>query len=321
MSIPWLDAYHQLATRGLWLADPWGSRLVVGGHDRIGFLQNFTTNDVTRATPGAVVETFFLNPKGHIVVHALIAFRQMELIVYTLGGTAEELATHLNRYIVREQVTLEVLTAPWWIALGGCGDGEIAPDASSATPRPQWADIDMEVFACPLFHKPACIIESHLSQERLELAFEQSGYFRPGIDATAKVVLEAVRIESGVPLGHVDYPEGTLPQELDRNSQALNFQKGCYLGQETVARIDALGHVNKLLRGIQFDDDNYPYIGISLESRGRAVGTITSFTYSPRLKTGLGLALVRREAADEGTPLTWANGNATVVKLPVESRE
>jgi folate-binding protein YgfZ len=69
---------------------------------------------------------------------------------------------------------------------------------------------------------------------------------------------EVLRIEAGVPASGRDVTPDNLPQEVARDSQAINFVKGCYLGQETVARIDALGHVNKLLRGIIITGDRVP---------------------------------------------------------------
>jgi tRNA-modifying protein YgfZ len=317
LSSLWLEVYEGLASRGLWLAGPWGDRLVVSGRDRTQFLQNFTTNDVSRLTMDGVVEAFFLNAKGHVISHTLIAGREPTLLVYTLGNSAEELAAHLNPYILREDVALSVDQSPWWLTLGG-KLGEHAADASHPDHKIglHLAEVEAEINPCPLFNCPAWIVESRVSQERLELAFEQAGYSRPGGEVVARVVYDALRIEAGIPVSGVDYLPGTLPQELDRNTTAIDFRKGCYLGQETVARIDALGRVNRLLRGIQFEQDNYPYPGIALESGGRQVATATSLTYSPSLGTSLGMAMVRREAAVPGTALSWSNGKAATIQFP-----
>lgn len=319
LSDNWLDIYAQLDSRGLWLASPWPQRLVVTGGDRKTFLQNFCTNDVVRTAAGDVIEAFFLNTKGHILHHGLLVIREEDIRVYVVGSSALQLAEHLSRYLIREQVELEVVDTPWWIAVGGPWARLTPPQRPDATPADSPGPNSLpesQVYPFPLLHRPAWIVESPLPQERLELSFEQQGYLHPEEESIATVVLDALRIESGLPLPENDYPPGTLPQELDRNQQALHFSKGCYLGQETVARLDALGHVNKLLRGVQFADDTYPYPGIALSQGPKEVGKVTSLSYSPLLGTSLGLAIVRREAASQGTELTWANGTATVTGLP-----
>jgi folate-binding protein YgfZ len=315
LSTFWLEAYDGLSTRGLWMPGPWGARLNVGGGDRIPFLQNFTTNDVTPVASGEVVETFFLNAKGHVVAHALLAARESTIQVYPLGSPAEDLLAHLGTFVVREDVTFHVDSSPWWLAIGGASSGVEQPGAATSR-GPLLPDLEVEVYPCPLFSPTVWMLESNASQERLEMTLEQSGFYRPDGGVVAQVVYDALRIEGGIPLRRVDYFAGTLPQELGRNTTALNFSKGCYLGQETVARLDALGHVNRVLRGIQFEEDSYPYPGIVLNGGGREVGAVTSLTYSPLLKTSLGMALIRRESAAPGTELTWANGRATAIEFP-----
>ena len=94
--------------------------------------------------------------------------------------------------------------------------------------------------------------------------------------------------------------------------------KGCYLGQETVARIDALGHVNRTLVGVRFVGPDVPPPGCPLSAEGAVVGEVTSAAYSPRLAVPLALAFVRRGHNAPGTPLESPVGDAEVVGLPVE---
>jgi folate-binding protein YgfZ len=109
-----------------------------------------------------------------------------------------------------------------------------------------------------------------------------------------------------------------LPQEIDRNPQAISFTKGCYLGQETVARIDALGHVNRMLRGVRFSCDSVPVAGTPLfsDSPDRPVGQVTSSCWSPRLEAPLAMAFLRRGNHEPGTRLNSELGAAEVVQLP-----
>jgi folate-binding protein YgfZ len=130
---------------------------------------------------------------------------------------------------------------------------------------------------------------------------------------------DTLRIEAGVPLFGVDFDDANFPQEVGRDHQAISFTKGCYLGQETVARIDALGHVNQRLVSIQFARGDVPAAGTQLTRGGHAAGHVTSATYSARLKAPLALAMLRREAALLGAELESPIGAARVVALPLDN--
>jgi len=169
-----------------------------------------------------------------------------------------------------------------------------------------WTGHDCFVLACNTSDKSAVvsILLESLDSNRCVIAC--------GLDA-----VETCRIESGMPKYAVDITDANLPQEINRNEQAISFTKGCYLGQETVARIDALGHVNRLLVGVKMESSTVPESGVELTVGEKVVGKVTSSTYSPALKLPLALAFVRREHATDGTKLTLEAGTAEVCSLPV----
>ena len=111
----------------------------------------------------------------------------------------------------------------------------------------------------------------------------------------------------------VDFDSANLPQEINRDRLAINFNKGCYLGQETVARIDALGHVNQKVVLLQFAGETLPAVGLELQVDGQGVGSVSSTCWSPKLQSPATLALVRRGFNDVGTQLDSDVGTATVV--------
>jgi folate-binding protein YgfZ len=131
--------------------------------------------------------------------------------------------------------------------------------------------------------------------------------------------VEAIRIEERLP-APADIVDKTLPQELDRDGRAICFTKGCYLGQETVARIDALGHVNRRLALLAIDAATPPLPGSSVTSAGEPVGTLTSSCLSPRVGTAAGLALVQRRGL-ESAGLEVAGAAARVVPTAAAARE
>ncbi|MBL8829842.1 MAG: hypothetical protein JNM18_22880, partial [Planctomycetaceae bacterium] len=116
----------------------------------------------------------------------------------------------------------------------------------------------------------------------------------------------------GWPTTDVDISDKNLPQELNRDATAISFVKGCYIGQETVARIDALGHVNKYLAPLKFAPATEPQPGDELTNDGQPVGSVTSVAYSPRCGSHVGLGYVRRGLHVPGATLSTTHGPVTV---------
>jgi folate-binding protein YgfZ len=129
--------------------------------------------------------------------------------------------------------------------------------------------------------------------------------------------IDAVRREEGRP-SPLDIPSRALPQELGRGGSAISFTKGCYLGQETVARLDALGHVNRRFVGIvsAAEIQDARGVAVTLRGGGEPVGTITSAGPSPRFGGWLGLGLVRTAALARGIELEINGEPARWVELP-----
>jgi folate-binding protein YgfZ len=129
--------------------------------------------------------------------------------------------------------------------------------------------------------------------------------------------LHTLWLESGRPRFGADFGSETIPQEArleEASADAMSFDKGCFFGQEVVARLRFRGHVNKLLVGLVLDGLEPP--GTALKKDGKDVGKITSIADSPRLGKTIALGYVRRELASDGTVLDAAMGRATVVPRP-----
>jgi tRNA-modifying protein YgfZ len=125
-----------------------------------------------------------------------------------------------------------------------------------------------------------------------------------------------VRVERGRPRYGVDIDESTIPQEAALNERAVSFTKGCYVGQETVARLFYRGKPNRHLRGLRLSED-VP-AGATLLLGERPVGNLGSAVHSPPLGS-IGLALIRREAEPGATLSVGEHGaSATVIELPFE---
>ena len=135
-----------------------------------------------------------------------------------------------------------------------------------------------------------------------------------GLDA-----LEILRIEAGVPVFGRDMTEDTIPVEANL-TDAISYTKGCYVGQEVIARLDARGHVNRRLMGLRLDGDALPQAGDVIVSPEREVGWVTSAAFSPALQQPIAMGYIRREVNAPGTVLSvQSNGAAlagNVVELP-----
>jgi tRNA-modifying protein YgfZ len=281
------------------LAD-WSS-VTVTGADRQAFLNSFCTNDVKRLAPGQCCEAFFTNVKGKVIGHGLVTCRENEMVFVTVPGQAASLIAHLERYVIREDVVLRDTTAERMYLLLSNLDLAVGIEK---TYRIKWNLLD----------------RSHSGL--IELASSDVARAAGSLEAAGAILcdlraFETVRIEAGTPLFGVDFNDSNLPQEVGREDRAISFTKGCYLGQETVARIDALGHVNQQLAGVQFSSVEVPRRGSELTSNGRNAGHLTSTGFSPRIGAPLALAMLRREFLPGDTQLNSEVGPCQVVSLPI----
>jgi folate-binding protein YgfZ len=133
-----------------------------------------------------------------------------------------------------------------------------------------------------------------------------------GLDA-----LEILRIEAGVPVFGRDMTEDTIPVEANL-TDAISYTKGCYVGQEVIARLDARGHVNRRLMGLRLEGDALPQPGDVIVSPEREVGWVTSAAFSPALQQPIAMGYIRREVNAPGTELSVQSNGAALVGNVVE---
>ena len=299
------------------------TQIALRGPDRISFLHNLCTNDIRRLTPGQGCEAFLLNAQGKTLAHVYVFAEEEQLVLDTVPGQGEFLLRHLDRYLIREKVELvpilnrhDLLFAGPWTKellkkhgvldppLEHCGNARVAGGQFSLR------RVDLVGPESWMIALPAGEIYRLFGNASIELGATPCG-------ATA---FTAARIAAGVPLFGDDITDANLPQEIGRDRQAISFTKGCYLGQETVARIDALGHVNRLLVGLRGTGESAMPCGLELRAAdGKPVGNITSTAFSHRLRRPIALGLVRRAQAAPGAKLTSDVGEVEVVATPMDS--
>lgn len=299
---------------------PGRTLLEVSGRDAAPFLHSFTTSDIKKLPVGHGCEAFVTSPQGKTLGHVLIFRGEKSLLVSTTAGQATPLIGHLGRYVISEDVEFRDLTSERvTLLLAGPHAAEIlAKFGVESVPAELLAWQSISLGGIPLtiarveyVTSPSFLLFVPASEATALGARLQSA----GAIACSEAVVDAARIEAGVPLFGRDISDDNLPQEIARDAKAISFTKGCYLGQETIARIDALGHVNRLLVGVRFAGNDIPVTGTSLSFDDKEVGRVTSAAWSPKLNAPLAFAVVRRAQAKPGTRLTSPAGAATVVSV------
>lgn len=303
--------FYDLSRRG---------KVAMSGADSVPLLHKFCTNDVLNLPVGGGCEAFVLDAKGQIQFYVIAHRRSDDLLLEfpadaTLPDVAARFVKYLGRYVIVEKVAFADRTAGLGelFVAGADAIGTIGKALEVAAPAEALQAVD-----CPKLGAGAWLarsVQAPLPNFTLFASTDQIEQAKillteAGAKARDSAWYEALRIEARFPLLGRDILEKALPQEIDRNAQTLNFRKGCYLGQETVARLDAMGHVNKtivLLEGVPGSDSSGaatfdPGIGPELRAGEAVVGRVTSYAAMCDGRRGA-LATVRTSHNKPGTRL------------------
>jgi folate-binding protein YgfZ len=277
-----------------------GHELVwVEGPGAVGFLQGILSQDVEAMATGDVKRSFLLAPQGKLEALLWLMKEAERVGIVVDEGLAAQVAERLNHYRIRVKAEVRVEERPVW-SLWGPRSRAVADVGEF------WSDRDGAVRA-PF---PTRGVDRVLLVGDLEVS---------GLPLAGSVAMTAARVESGEPVMGRDVDESTIPQETGLVPEAVSFTKGCYLGQELVARIDTRGRVNRHLRGLAVIRNVLPPEGASVWATDREVGAITSVTESVFVGAPIGLALLRREVEPgDDVEIRWPESSAPahVVDLP-----
>lgn len=288
--------------------------LELSGADRKSFLHNFCTADIKALDDGKTTEAFVLNGKGKIIGFVHVAALTDRLLLAGAGSQAKALVEHLDKYIIREDVTIKDLcNVTEFIFVGGEKAAAVLNDAFQI--KVAFGDSD----DCKLGTEASfTIVHGEIAGPGYLLLVNKADY----ADVSAEIlgrcneclpeVLEAIRLEHGTPWFGAEVDDSCLPQEIDRDEKAINFNKGCYLGQETVARIDALGRVNRLLRFAVLKEGTAA-VGDELTANEKTVGTVLSAAKIPGTSKTILSAILKRSASNQGSSLQIENQTATIL--------
>ena len=285
--------------------------LEIGGKDREAFLQGQCTNDVLRLAPGEVMRAAALSPKGKLIADFRVARRE-NLRILTAPGGIDSLAQHLKKYAVFQDVRIDVRGGFTLFEI--FGRAETLPEARiGSVVEADVGGSTVEIWP-PFFETSAAWIAPAGSSPAIEKALAEAA------TRISEEGAEVLRIEAGRPEYGRDMDETNLPDEIGMDD-AISTTKGCYVGQEIVARLRTYGRVNKRLVGFSFTKDWLPPAGSVLVRRGEAekeLGRVTSSAMSPRFGA-IGLGFAFRDVG-EGEELCLRGDESKTARVESKSR-
>jgi folate-binding protein YgfZ len=289
-------------------------KLALTGPGAKEFLQGQVSNDVLALTPGTGCYATFLTPKGKMLGDLRILDAGQELLLDTERPALQELFDMIRRFSIGHDVVLHKRTLErGLLSLIGPAADDVLANAGSGP----LADAEHDHALAHLGGPEVRTIRTDIGIDVLcdgdAVDGVRSALFDAGAAELGEAAAECVRIELGRPRYGIDLDDSVIPQEAGLNERAVSFTKGCYVGQETVARLFHRGKPNRHLRGLRSAAPIPP--GTVLAHAGREVGKVTSSANSPRLGP-IGLALVRREAPIGTIVSAGPAGDAEVVALP-----
>ena len=331
---------HQTVRNSVGIADvSYRGRYGLAGEDRKKFLHRIISNNVEGLSVGQGAYATLLTNRGKIIADMNVYILKDVIGIDTAAETTESLFNELDKYIIADDVKISDLTPE---------TGAIAVHGPQASVLVQSVlginGLDTLPERHNRFREPDALFDYAVVCVRTDTTGE-TGYTlysaaegseplwerlmsegkQFNIQPIGWEALESLRVEAGIPRYGTELTDAVIPLEAELE-HAIDFEKGCYIGQEIVARMKYRGHPNRLLRGIEIDGVStsleYPNIhqNTRVFSEGKEVGWITSFTFAPTLEKPIALAYVRMAVTEAGSrvQIETAKGqvDGTVVRLP-----
>lgn len=313
MTDPWAPCYdlpmsdHDPLREGCAFVERLADLVEMRGADRVRFLNGYLTCDTKPLALGEGTYGFVTEVKGHVLADVRVLAGEEALWLDLPAGKGEEVAAHLRKYVIVDRVEIDPLASwtAWTVA------GPKAADVLAAGELPAYGhrEMDLDGLAARLFREEdldGVAVYTLWSEHAVADVLAARG------GAVAPEDLERLRIEAGRPLFGRDFGPENFPQETGLDG-AISYEKGCYLGQEVVARIHYRGGVNRQLRGLRLKEE--VAVGGKVLHDGREAGILTSATDSPRYGA-IGLAILHKRVEPGVSVEIEGGGTAVVCELP-----
>ena len=325
------DEYAAVRAKGAGLIDlSERGRIKVSGSEAIMFLNGLITNDMKTLDRNHWMLAAFPNVQGRLVAVVRVMRVADEnsgpaFLLDTEAATSETVLKTIGRFTLAGDFhVLDLSHNTSQLSIQGKDAAAILNAVTQSTPTslPQngllqisWGD-----------HQVIVVHASHTAEDGFDLIVPssavdslQKALVQAGATVVSQATFQTLRIEAGSPLFGKDMDESNVVSETNLD-EAISFTKGCYIGQEIIARIKYRGHVAKKLTGLLFDADIPVEVSSAIKSGGKEIGRVTSATYSPTLKRTVALGYVRYEHLEPGTKVVVTTVDseieATVHELP-----
>ncbi|CAN5671149.1 glycine cleavage T C-terminal barrel domain-containing protein [soil metagenome] len=291
-----IDVYNKVRSGGAGFVEMPRGLIAVWGKEAVQFLDGLITNDMKTLEDGQQMLAAFPNAQGRLLAVVRV-YREGERFLFeTEEATREKVFNNLFRFTFAGDFFVEDVSCQFrYFDLFGyvppveLGEGGVRYEGGRSV---------------------GCFVSSDTAEAFLETLGKLE------VVSISDEMYETFRIENGIPLYGIDMDETTIVPELGLDG-LISYNKGCYIGQEIIARIHFRGHVAKQLTGLVLPEPGAIAIGSELTTAdGKNAGRVTSVTYSPKLDKAIALAFVRYDYLAEGTDLVIGDTSATVVNLP-----
>ncbi len=298
-------------------------KVTVTGRDRQAFLQGMLTNDVKGLTPGKGTGAAFLDALGKVMVLLNVYALDDRLLIELPPSFTEKTLERLDHFLISEKVYFEAADSAFAvIAVQGPAAGDLLSRlAGQPLTLAQYEHVEVVIAGEPVrvIHRR----EGGVAGFHCWTATAHGAALWAAIADVAVPVgmqaLDTLRVEAGIPWYGRDVDETLIFPET-RLEQLVSFTKGCYIGQEVVARVKYRGHINRGLSGLVLEGDRVPGAGARVVAAGKEIGRVTSAVRSFALGRPIALGYVRREHFEPGSPVDVDDGGvilqAKVAALP-----
>ena len=278
------------------------AKFQIAGTDRVRFLNGQITNDLRKATEKVAIEACVLNAKGKMNAHIFVSALAECFSVDAEQELRETLRTRLERYVIADDVQIEDVTDQF----------SLFHVLSEESPTLEHG----RIVSVRRFAEQGCDVWSDAA--RHDAVWQQLSSAFAFLDSTAA---EVMRIEQGIPRWGRELTEEIIPIEANLEQRTIDYEKGCYIGQEVISRMKMSGQTNKRLCGVVSLDDVPLLQPMKLAAHSpaeREVGWITSATRSERTGKQIALGYLKRGFNSPGTKLDAFSAENSAERIPVE---
>ena len=295
------DEYHAARNTCAVIREPWMGLLRLTGPERQTWLQGMVSNDVAKLEPGTGCYAAHLNAQGKVVAQMIVLAAKEEILLLVERNASAKLATVFDRLIIMEDVQIHDSSEDYEViaVIGPRSEEVIQALDQVSLPRELYGHSNLNT---------GRVVRSDLGYELL--VPRQSGLsviqrltlIEAGAIDIGEPTWHVLRAEAGLPLYGVDVDETTTLPELGQ--RGISYDKGCYIGQEVVARIKYIGHVNRNFVGFVCEGSLVAESRAAVFAQDKEVGYVTTAVFSPHLQKPIALGFVNRVAAQPGTEVS-----------------